>query len=381
MSNLPLIPISVGELADKYTILKIKQQQILDENKLQQVQNELNQISRYTDPFIKEYPFYVDQLYKINKEIWVDQDAFRIASKEDMSNLALSIIINNDARFRVKNKINLVTNSNIKEQKSYTLKKAFIFPHLGCGDMFTMISAIRYFSLFMYDEIKIVVLEKFLPIIQQIYKDDPTISFYPIQNVFMLCPNYGARIKNREELYRITQEGNYDLFLIGMHKLGFNYDWDNFVANSFYKQFYQDLGLDFSIFSKFNYINRNPERERELLKNAIPKEFQNNYIFTHDGCDNTKTFAIKAFDPKDMFVYDANKQYSEKFKWSGRLSDNIIDYSLLIENATEIHIVDSAFSCLSMKLNLSNVKRKVVYAKTKVDYTDYFEGWTIIPTL
>ena len=53
---------------------------------------------------------------------------------------------------------------------------------------------------------------------------------------------------------------------------------------------------------------------------------------------------------------------------------------MIIENATEIHITDSAFSCLCPYLDLSKVEKKCIY--TKYDYVNYhnsFKDWIILP--
>ncbi len=61
------------------------------------------------------------------------------------------------------------------------------------------------------------------------------------------------------------------------------------------------------------------------------------------------------------------------------MSDNLLDYCTLIENATEIHVSDSAFSCLMPFLDLKNVKRKCVYTCLDlVSYHTEFKNWEIL---
>ena len=53
---------------------------------------------------------------------------------------------------------------------------------------------------------------------------------------------------------------------------------------------------------------------------------------------------------------------------------------MIIENATEIHITDSAFSCLCPYLDLSKVIKKVIYTGYDcVNYHNSFKDWIIIP--
>jgi hypothetical protein len=66
--------------------------------------------------------------------------------------------------------------------------------------------------------------------------------------------------------------------------------------------------------------------------------------------------------------------------WSSELmSDNLLDYCTLIENATEIHISDSAFSCLTPFLDLKNVKKKCIHTSLNViGYHDEYIKWEIV---
>ncbi len=117
------IPISIGELYDKYTILLIKKEKITDINKLEHINKEIE----YLHPFIKKYNLdnnIIDNLKNINTKLWDIEDNIRIKEyKNEFDNefiqLARLVYITNDERFRVKNQINNLVNSEIKEMKSY----------------------------------------------------------------------------------------------------------------------------------------------------------------------------------------------------------------------------------------------------------------------
>ncbi len=47
----------------------------------------------------------------------------------------------------------------------------------------------------------------------------------------------------------------------------------------------------------------------------------------------------------------------------------IMDYIDIIRNAEEVYVVDSAFFCLAMYLDLSKVKKKAFYARFGEDYS------------
>lgn len=124
------IPISVGELVDKITILEIKTVMIDDEAKLSEVKNENNQLTKYfkkifNPSFFKSELFALKaDLYQTNLNLWRIEDKIRKCERnkdfgEEFVRLARSVYQANDMRFNLKNNINQLTNSDIKEVKSY----------------------------------------------------------------------------------------------------------------------------------------------------------------------------------------------------------------------------------------------------------------------
>lgn len=120
-------PISPGELLDKITILEIKSEQIIDLEKLKNVQTELSILnaswsqSLIQNEAINELKL---ELKKNNQALWDIEDKIRIkeANKEFdevFIELARSVYIENDKRAATKKKINLLLGSTIVEEKSY----------------------------------------------------------------------------------------------------------------------------------------------------------------------------------------------------------------------------------------------------------------------
>tara|TARA_B110000008_G_C16621841_1_gene424818 strand:+ start:113 stop:499 length:387 start_codon:yes stop_codon:yes gene_type:complete len=121
------IPISCGELVDKLTILEIKGQLITESEKLNEVKKEFKELSVTFKTLLKSNPLiqkYYDQLLNINTELWLIEDEIRVCEKnndfgDNFIKLARSVYKTNDKRFHLKNDVNKLFNSNIKEQKSY----------------------------------------------------------------------------------------------------------------------------------------------------------------------------------------------------------------------------------------------------------------------
>jgi FkbM family methyltransferase len=113
--------ISIGEIVDKYSILEIKSSMVTDKYKLDEIEKEKTKLSHALD-YINSNKFFYKLLLYINKEIWNLTD--RIKQMGDINieyaHLANQIFNNNQIRFRLKTYFNILQNSQIKEQKSYS---------------------------------------------------------------------------------------------------------------------------------------------------------------------------------------------------------------------------------------------------------------------
>ena len=120
MNNINL-PVSVGEALDKYSILSIKKDQITDPNRLIDINNEIALIQNAILPLISKYTYHYTCLHNINKEIWDLSSQVRdpLITIDHKNTLFLQTFYKNDARFRIKSKLNKLTSSQIREQKSY----------------------------------------------------------------------------------------------------------------------------------------------------------------------------------------------------------------------------------------------------------------------
>ena len=121
------IPVSLGELLDKISILEIKNEKILNESKLKNIKKELIGLKNVLEELninLSEIDDLYKDLFKINLTLWEIEDSIRILEKnEDFGKqfveLARSVYITNDKRFEVKNEINKLFNSEYVEEKSY----------------------------------------------------------------------------------------------------------------------------------------------------------------------------------------------------------------------------------------------------------------------
>lgn len=118
------VPVSIGELWDKYTILLIKTEKIIDIRKLALVKKEITSLQGFMDNYaFQENHFYIE-LKKINEKLWDIEDKLRIKEADkkfdnEFISLARAVYYTNDERANIKNHINIHYNSTICEVKEY----------------------------------------------------------------------------------------------------------------------------------------------------------------------------------------------------------------------------------------------------------------------
>jgi len=131
MTDTVAVPVSVGELVDKITILQIKNEMIADEAKLSNIRNEL----RILDAIRSELGIDSGEsgpaiaaaeatLKAVNRELWDAEDRIRDFDRNgdfgvEFVKVARSIYRLNDRRAEAKREINRASGSAIVEEKGY----------------------------------------------------------------------------------------------------------------------------------------------------------------------------------------------------------------------------------------------------------------------
>lgn len=120
-----LAPISVGELIDKITILELKLEFITDTSKLDNVRNELNQLTNILNELsIPDIVPERETLKLVNRRLWHIENFKRECEKnqtfsEEFVDAARQVYLKNDLRAEIKRRINTIAGSTIIEEKSY----------------------------------------------------------------------------------------------------------------------------------------------------------------------------------------------------------------------------------------------------------------------
>tara|TARA_B100001250_G_C19682530_1_gene736499 strand:- start:152 stop:547 length:396 start_codon:yes stop_codon:yes gene_type:complete len=119
--------ISAGELVDKITILQIKKEKITNNEKLIEINKELDSLNNTFNKSIKErnkIKSLISDLKNINLKLWDIENLKRLSEKnkdfgEKFIELSRNVYKYNDERAKIKFEINKSLGSNIKEIKSH----------------------------------------------------------------------------------------------------------------------------------------------------------------------------------------------------------------------------------------------------------------------
>ena len=124
-----LVEISVGDLFDKITILNIKLKKITESEKLINISKELEVLNEQSQKVnVSDKKALSDltvKLQNINEELWdIENHKRECEAKKDFGEsfikLSRDVHFKNDIRAEIKKEINLLSNSNIVEEKEYS---------------------------------------------------------------------------------------------------------------------------------------------------------------------------------------------------------------------------------------------------------------------
>ena len=122
-----LSEISPGELLDKISILEIKLEKVKDKDRQKKIKNEYDILKKVQNSSI-EMSDKIKDLYRsvsnVNIKLWDIEDKIRICEQnkdfgKNFIELARGVYFNNDKRAELKNEINEILKSNIREIKQY----------------------------------------------------------------------------------------------------------------------------------------------------------------------------------------------------------------------------------------------------------------------
>ena len=229
------------------------------------------------------------------------------------------------------------------------MKKIFFTPHLGLGDHFTCNGMTRE----IYKDSKIMVMpvkENNIKVVRRMFSDLENLHLIPLagsmdysdtqhmQDAFSLMNLFGSR--------------GYEIKAVGA------FSPKTFIRDhrKYDEIFYNQVSIDFQKRWDSFYYPRDNEAEMKMFNECFDLK-ENEYVFLHD--DPTRGRVInKNLLPKDLKIITPHQKF-----WDA----DILDYRYVLENANEIHCVNSSFSDLMDSFDLSKVKRLCIHEYARQD--------------
>ena len=356
-----LLPVSLGEALDKLTILDIKCSKIADVDRVAAAKNEYDMLFGMLKDYVSRFAWHYKILRDVNLSIWNQQDKFHgqkgmKPTEVELGQICSVILDDNDRRFRVKAKINHLASSNLREVKGYAKKKAFLYGHLGLGDMFWLNGAVRWLAT-CYDEVLVVCKKKYEANVAALYTDDPTIKLHLIEDdaeLFPFAPVHRT----------IWETKGYTVYACGNHLINPVIPPMKHWIYEFPLCFYDDMKIPRSVRGDYFYMPTHPEAD-SLLR--LVKQWSPRFIIVHQQSQNKRLpiwnkISETCSDP----VFDLNENHYPLGHPYYIIADMVANkplyaYKRILEEAAEIHLLESSVYCMASHLDLSRVLVKKCY--------------------
>lgn len=196
----------------------------------------------------------------------------------------------------------------------------YLYHHLGLGDHIICNALVRIFSK-RFDRLFLFCKHHNYESVRFMYSDLQNIDFISVADDLE-----ADRFILENRIFRKTIRVGFDQ----MYSTG---------SKNFDESFYMQFGIDFdSRWSEF-HVPRNIEREKALFDRFGLSGKK--YIFVHDDARFSIDMKMIEIDPQTIIVRPDRD-----------ITENIFDYLTIIENASQIHAIESSFMFIIDSLNI-----------------------------
>jgi hypothetical protein len=250
------------------------------------------------------------------------------------------------------------------------MSNAIVLTHLGMGDMICINPAIIYFSK-KYKNVYIFCKSKYFQNCIKMYEDVDNINIIKLNDI---ANNNEYRERMDIDNFIDQFDIKYDLLSCGIYKKSRH----KFV--SIPDNFYKDLGLELNIYEEYFSLPKSVYENTYF--DSIIKNY--NYVFIHgktSTLDYTKQ--ISSYIKSDVLMLNpSGNLYPEEHEYYS-IAKSVVDlpffdYVPLIQNALEVHMIGSSFSCLSKFIATPKTKKYLHNYNNCGISAQFFDGWNII---
>jgi len=202
------------------------------------------------------------------------------------------------------------------------MSELIIHHHLGLGDHLDCNGMVRYIlKNTNYDKIHVFSKSNYYDMIEYMYRDNPNIYVAQIDK----------NLNEDQQVFQYVKESGIEDFL----RVGFeNYPFgqEHLHDKNCWEFFYDQVKIPYSARTDYFYFERDNEQEVRLSKKLNPENKP--YIFVHD--DKSRGYEVdrKHFLDSKLLVVEND------------ITENIFYFTKILEEATEIHCMESSFKSL-----------------------------------
>lgn len=214
----------------------------------------------------------------------------------------------------------------------------YIYHHLGLGDHINCNGLVRHFCE-LHNEVTVFCKNHYYENVSYMFRDNPKINIFPL-------------VDDAEVEMYIKKNNLYNNLI----KVGFG-GLHTGNPKTFDIGFYNSVGIPYEYrFSKFK-LQRDFDVENQIYNelNSTNEE----YIFIHD-------------DPKRGFTIDRTKIRNDLKIIENNTKYNLFNMLSLIENATEVHVMQSSLKDLIISLTID--KPEFYYHTYVRNYSDFYDN-------
>jgi hypothetical protein len=245
----------------------------------------------------------------------------------------------------------MLRNTGFNNQLRRNKTQAYILFHQGWTDIFNCLALVTYYSS-IYKNLNIIIRDDALPIVQ-FYLRNTDVNIKALKKIDL--DSMSKEIITKEEDHIKLYHGDWDIFRSDQYRDAFQ------KSNKFFvEKFYTEYNIPYSTRIKnFNFL-RDCNMESKIYDSFVNK-IGSDYILTHE--DPARMLYIPTIHSKSV-VFNLNKASSLFFDWIK-----------VLENAKEIHLIDSVWSSFIYQLDAKYriFKTIPIYIYCLRDYKEMYQ--------
>jgi hypothetical protein len=247
---------------------------------------------------------------------------------------------------------------------------AYIIGNAGLGDTITLIGMTNYLAT-LYEYVFLVTPDDKYENVK-LFFDNPKIIVYQYKSKETNMFAFDEMMRMYENIYDIYTLGHFGSIKIDKFdkylKMLPNGEVKKIIKD-YPKSYYEDVGIPISVMTEYFYVSYDEKllMDYEELFHKYP-----NYRVVHQDGSNAKIDIIKMFDIdiEEMLTIDVNRnlypighkyyEISQKFINLPKITN----YAKLLENASELYLMDSCIHALALIVNIEKAYPRICLKRT-----------------